>query len=59
MLSEDHAKFYVAEIILAIKALHEKDVIYRDLRPETVLIDNEGHVCLADLMLAKENVKLP
>ena len=58
-LSEDQAKFYIAEIVLAVNALHQRDIICRDLRPETIFIDHEGHVCLADLMLARENVSQP
>lgn len=36
--SEDVARFYIAEIILAIEYLHKKNIIYRDLKPENILI---------------------
>ena len=56
LFEEDDAKFYIAEIILAIEYLHKRDIIYRDLKPENILIDEEGHFKLADFGLAKENV---
>ena len=56
LLEEDEAKFYIAELILAIEYLHKHDIIYRDLKPENILIDSDGHIKLADFGLAKENV---
>jgi serine/threonine protein kinase len=52
--SEFVAKFYIAEIILAVEYLHERDIVYRDMKPENVLIDALGHARLADFGLAKE-----
>ena len=57
LFEEDEAKFYIAELILAIEYLHKKDIIYRDLKPENILIDKDGHFKLADFGLEKENVK--
>ncbi|CAD8097991.1 unnamed protein product [Paramecium sonneborni] len=54
--SEEDARFYAAEIILAIEYLHTKDIIYRDMKPENILLDIQGHVKLADFGLSKENV---
>jgi len=54
--SEATAKFYLAEIILAIEYLHSLDIVYRDIKPENILLDRIGHVKLADFGLAKENV---
>lgn len=47
------AKFYFVEILLGIEYLHSKDTVYRDLKPENVLIDIDGHVRLADFGLSK------
>ena len=55
-IDEQTSKFYLAEIILALEYLHSKDIIYRDLKPANILLDEEGHVKLADFGLAKENV---
>ena len=56
-IDENTAKFYLAEVILALEYLHSLDIIYRDLKPANVLIDKFGHVKLADFGLAKEKVK--
>ena len=56
LLEEEEAKFYIAELILAIEYLHQHDIIYRDLKPENILIGSDGHIKLADFGLAKENV---
>jgi len=55
--SEKKAKLYTQEILLALEALHEQNIIYRDLKPDNVLIDKEGHVMLTDFGLSRENVK--
>ena len=55
-LELEEAKFYIAEIILALNYLHGKDILYRDLKPENVLIAEDGHIKLADFGLSKENV---
>ncbi len=55
--SEKRAKLYAAEIVLALGYLHEKGIIYRDLKPENVLIANDGHIKLTDFGLSKEGIK--
>ena len=42
-LKEKDARFYVCEVILAIEELHKKNVIFRDLKPDNVLLDGDGH----------------
>jgi serine/threonine protein kinase len=53
---EHRACFYAAEIILAISHVHTLDIIYRDLKPENVLLDAMGHIRLTDFGLSKEGI---
>ena len=54
--SEKRAKFYLCEVLLALENLHERDVIFRDLKPDNVVLDEEGHCKLTDFGLSKEGV---
>jgi len=47
------AKFYAAEVALALNHLHSLDIIYRDLKPENILLNNDGHIKIADFGFAK------
>jgi uncharacterized membrane protein YgcG len=53
---EVQARFYTAQITLAIEYVHSMDIIYRDLKPENVLLDHRGNVRLTDFGLSKEGV---
>ena len=52
-MSEEDTKFYVAEIVLAVESLHQLGILYRDLKPENVLLDKERHIKLIDFGFAK------
>jgi len=54
---EDRARFYAAEILLALEHLHSIGVIYRDLKPENILLCPDGHIRLTDFGLCKEGLK--
>ncbi|KAI9216696.1 kinase-like domain-containing protein [Blastocladiella britannica] len=56
VFSEERAKFYTAELTLAIEHLHRYGIVYRDLKPENVLLDSTGHIALTDFGLCKENL---
>jgi serum/glucocorticoid-regulated kinase 2 len=55
--NEERARFYSAELLLALEHLHELDVVYRDLKPENILLDYNGHIALCDFGLCKLNMK--
>jgi serine/threonine protein kinase len=54
--NEERAKIYLCEIILALEDLHKRDIIFRDLKPDNVVLDREGHALLTDFGLSKEGV---
>ena len=54
--SEYRARLYLCEVILALEELHKRNIVYRDLKPDNVLLDAEGHAMLTDFGLSKEEV---
>ena len=58
ILTEEEAKFYIAELILSIESIHKLDCIHRDIKPDNILIDKNGHIKLSDFGLAKISEKL-
>ena len=58
ILTEKEAKFYISELILAVESIHNLDCIHRDIKPDNILIDKNGHIKLSDFGLAKISDKL-
>ncbi|XP_069475481.1 G protein-coupled receptor kinase 3 isoform X1 [Ambystoma mexicanum] len=52
VFSEKEMRFYAAEIILGLEHMHHRFVVYRDLKPANILLDEHGHVRISDLGLA-------
>lgn len=53
ILSEEESRFYIAEMILAVESVHILGYIHRDLKPDNVLLDSQGHIKLSDFGLCK------
>eukprot|EP00252_Welwitschia_mirabilis_P004484 TRINITY_DN14816_c0_g1_i1.p1 TRINITY_DN14816_c0_g1~~TRINITY_DN14816_c0_g1_i1.p1 ORF type:complete len:545 (+),score=115.30 TRINITY_DN14816_c0_g1_i1:451-2085(+) len=53
ILSEDVARFYIAESVLAIHSIHKHNYIHRDIKPDNLLLDKDGHMKLSDFGLCK------
>ncbi|KAL5990542.1 hypothetical protein ACLOJK_011444 [Asimina triloba] len=52
-LTEDEARFYVGETVLAIESIHKHNYIHRDIKPDNLLLDRDGHLKLSDFGLCK------
>ncbi|GAB4841737.1 hypothetical protein Ancab_022459 [Ancistrocladus abbreviatus] len=52
-LTEDEARFYVAETVLAVESIHKHNYIHRDIKPDNLLLDKYGHLRLSDFGLCK------
>ena len=53
-LTENEARYYIAETILGLDAIHRENYIYRDLKPENILLDLDGHIRITDFGLVKK-----
>ena len=51
--SESRARFYAIQVMLSIGYLHKQDIVYRDIKPENILMGEDGYLYLADFGLAK------
>ncbi|CAD8113804.1 unnamed protein product [Paramecium sonneborni] len=55
-LSEEDAKYYFVEICIGMAYLHSQNIVYRDIKPENILLDLKGHLLLSDFGLSKPNM---
>ena len=54
--SEEQTRFFISNMIYALKYIHENNVIHRDIKPENLVLDENGYVRLTDFGIAKENL---
>jgi len=54
VLSRDQAQFYAGSLVLALESLCERNIVYRDLKPENVMLDHQGYLKLIDFGIAKK-----
>ena len=57
IFDEDSAKFYISQMVLALGYLHDHGVIHRDMKPDNILINGDGHIKLTDFGLSEEGLQ--
>lgn len=57
ILEEPVAKFYIAEVIIAVSSLHKLGIVHRDLKPSNIMLDKQGHIKLTDFGLSEIGMK--
>jgi len=55
--SEEKSKFYAGQILLGLGHLHKHNIVYRDLKPENLLLDRDGNIRICDFGLSKQDVE--
>lgn len=55
-MNENVAQFYMVEMLLGLEEIHKNGIVYRDFKPENILIDMSGHIKIADFGLAKPEI---
>jgi serine/threonine protein kinase len=56
IVSEEHTRLYLAEVLISIEELHKNGIIHRDIKPENILIAADGHIKLSDFGLSKVGI---
>ena len=53
ILTQDETRFYIAQLVLAVEQIHKMNYIHRDIKPDNILIDKNGHLKISDFGLSK------
>jgi serum/glucocorticoid-regulated kinase 2 len=56
-MTEDEARYCFVEISMGLQYLHGKKIIYRDIKPENIMIDQDGNLKIADFGLSRHGIK--